>query len=249
MTSNSIQAVLTTKLTITIFVFGKLLRFGLYLSFVYFLLSGVNNVAGYDRYQTMLFLLTFTLLGTIGQMLFREVYRFRGRVTSGDFDFDLLKPVHPLLRNLAGGFDFLDLLTIPIFVWALSTVITHLDFTLPQLILYIGLSINGLIIMMAIHIVVAAFGIITTEVDHAVMVYRDLETMGRFPVDIYKEPLRQILTFVMPIGIMFTVPAKALLGLTSWPIVIISLSVGIVSVYASFRFWDFAIKKYTSASS
>lgn len=249
MTSNSFQTIIASRFGMIIFLFGKLFRFGIYLAFIYFLFSGTNGIVGYNRDQTLLFLLTFSLLGGIGQMFFREVYRFRGKVVSGEFDFDLVKPVHPLLHNLAGGFDFLDLLTMPIYFYVLIKVISFLHFGAGQLLLYILLSLNGLFIMGAIHVVVAAFGIITSEVDHMLMVYRDLETMGRFPVDIYKEPLRQILTFALPIGIMFTFPAKALLGLLSWQMVIISLGLGLAIVYLSFRFWNFAVKKYSSASS
>lgn len=249
MTSNSFQTILSSRFGMIVFIFGKLFRFGIYLSFIYFLFSGTNGILGYNRNQTLLFLLTFTFLGSVGQMFLREVYRFRGKVVSGEFDFDLLKPVHPLLRNLAGGFDLLDLLTMPVLIYALVKVMSLLNFNPTQLVLYVLLSLNGLLIITSIHVVVAALGIITTEVDHMLMVYRDLETMGRFPVDIYKEPLRQILTFALPIGVMFTFPAKALLGLLSWQAVVLSLAIGFASVYLSGRFWTFAVRKYSSASS
>lgn len=249
MASNSVQTVIASRFGMIIFVFGKLFRIGIYLAFIYFLFSGTKGILGFDRNQIMLFLLTFTFLGAVGQMFLREVYRFRGRIVSGEFDFDLVKPIHPLLHNLAGGFDVLDLITMPIIVFVLAKVMSQINFDLVQLFLYIILSINGLLIITAIHILVAGFGIIYTDIDHMLMTYRDIETMGRFPVDIYKEPLRQILTFVIPIGIMFTVPAKALLGLVSWQGVIGALMVGLISITLSFRFWNFAVKKYSSASS
>lgn len=249
MTGNSFQTILASRFGMVIFIFGKLFRIGLYLAFVYFLFSGATTVLGYGRNQTLLFLLTFTFLGAVGQMLFREVYRFRGRLVSGEFDFDLVKPIHPLFRNLTAGFDLMDLITMPTIVYFLGTAIASLSYNLPDFILYTLLLGNGLLIMLAVHVFVMGFGVITTEVDHAVMVYRDLETMGRFPVDIYKEPLRQILTFVVPVGLMFTIPAKALLGLLSWQAVVGAFGVGMLSLYLSLKFWDFAVKRYSSASS
>ena len=249
MTAGSIQAIFASRLGVLIFVFGKLFRFLLFLGFIYFLFSGVQTIIGYNKYQILFFLTTFSVIGAIGQMLFRETYRFRARLVSGDFDFDLIKPIHPLLRNVSGGFDVLDLLTLPLYFWVLVQVMMGLHLTPIDLFLYILLSLNGLVIMAAIHIIVIAFGIISTEVDHAVLIYRDFEAMGRFPVDIYREPLRQILTFVLPVGIMFTIPAKAYLGMLSWQVILVSLLVGLVSVYLAFRFWRFALKKYASASS
>lgn len=249
MTSNSFQTMIASRFGIVIFLFGKLFRFAMTLAFIYFLFSGTRGVLGFNRDQTLLFLLTFIFLGGVGQMFFREAYRFRARLVSGDFDFDLLKPIHPLFRNLAGGFDFLDLLTMPIYIYVLIQLISQLRFSLWALVLYLILLINGFVIIMAIHILVVGLGIITTEVDHLVMVYRDIESMGRFPVDIYKEPLRQFLTFVVPIGLMFTFPAKALLGLLSWQAIIFALVGGGISLFLCLKFWDYAVKNYSSASS
>lgn len=249
MTANSFQTIIASRFGMAVFLLGKFLRFAIYLAFIYFLFAGVKQVVGFDRSQVLLFLLTFVFLGSFGQMVLREAYRFRGKLASGEFDFDLLKPIHPLFKNLAGGFDLLDLMTMPVFLYFLVKTIEQINFSWLALLLYLLLLVNGFIIMLAIHIIVMAFGVMTLEVDNTIMIYRDLETMGRFPVDIYKEPLRQILTFVVPIGIMFTVPVKALLGLLSWPTIFFSVVVGGVSFYLAARFWSFSLKRYSSASS
>jgi len=249
MTSNSFQTIMSSRVGFLIFTFGKLLRFILYLGFIYFLFSGVKQIGQYSKNEILLFLLTFVFLGSIGQMFFREVYRFRSRIVSGDFDFDLLKPVNPIFRNLFGGFDLLDLLTMPLIIIALVKTLEGLHFEIWQLVLYLLLSVNCLLIIGSIHVLVLSFGVLKTEVDNAIMFYRDIETMGRFPVDIYKQPLREILTFVIPVGVMFTVPAKVLLNLVSWPVIIISIVVGLLTFFFTQRFWVYALKRYTSASS
>ena len=96
---------------------------------------------------------------------------------------------------------------------------------------------------------VLAMGIITLEIDHTIMIYRDLTSFGRFPVDIYKQPIQGLLTYLIPVGIMITFPAKALMGLMSTGGVLLSLLIGVVAILLSFKFWNFALKKYASASS
>ena len=249
MTTNSFETIIASRFGMVIFIFGKLFKLVLFLGFIYFLFEGTKSILGYGKYQTLLFLMTFTFLGQVGQMLFREVYRFRSKLLSGEFDFDLLRPIHPLLRNMAGGFDLMDLITMPVIVYVLLIVLSNLQFSPAQLALYILLLANGFLVMMAVHVLVVALGIVTTEVDHIVMAYRDIETMGRFPVDIYREPLRQVLTFAIPVGLMFTIPAKALLGLLSWPVIVMAFALGLASIYLSLRFWNYAVRKYSSASS
>jgi ABC-2 type transport system permease protein len=81
------------------------------------------------------------------------------------------------------------------------------------------------------------------------MIYRDLVSLGRLPIDIYKEPLKGFLTYLIPVGIMVTLPVKSLIGVsTAWG-VFVAFLVGILSIFIALRFWTFALRKYTSASS
>jgi ABC-2 type transport system permease protein len=118
-----------------------------------------------------------------------------------------------------------------------------------QIAYYVLLVLNALLIATAFHIAVLSLGIITLEVDHMIMVYRDLASMGRFPVDIYREPIKSILTFVVPVGIMVTVPAKAMAGLIGPLGVALAVAFGLFVFFLSLKLWDHALKKYTSASS
>ncbi len=249
MTSGAIQGMFVSKFGFMLFMIAKLLRFFLYLGFLYFLLAGGTKLLSYSRNEVLLFFLTFAVIAGFSQMFFREVYRFRPRVVSGDFDFDLVKPIHPLLRNLTGGFDVLDLLTLPVYLYFLITTIGAVGFTPGSLFLYFLLAINGFMIIAAFHIFVLAFGIITSSVDHAVMLYRDIENMARFPIYIYAQPLQAFLMFIIPIGIIFTVPAQVIVGGLSWQFIALAFALGLGFFALSIYYWNNAVKKYSSASS
>jgi ABC-2 type transport system permease protein len=111
------------------------------------------------------------------------------------------------------------------------------------------LVINSLMISTAFHVVVLALGVMTTSVDNLIMVYRDLTSLVRVPVDFYTQPLRGIITFVIPLGVMFTFPAKALLGLLSTQTIIISFMCGSIALFLSVKFWNYSLKHYQSAGS
>ena len=228
---------------------GKLIRFGFFIVFIVFLLGGVKTLAGYNLNQVAFFFLTFNFIDIVSQFLFREVYRFRPLIVSGSFDLVLVKPVSALFRSLMGGADLLDFLTIPPLIIAIIVLARLLSPTPWQVVLYLLLLANGLLIAAAFHIAVLSLGIITMEIDHTIMIYRDLTNLGRFPIDIYKEPLKGILTYLIPVGIMVSLPVKALLGLVSFKGFIFSLIFGLLLLFISLRFWRFALKRYTSASS
>lgn len=232
-----------------LFVFAKTVRFFFFFGFLYFLLKGTKTLAGYDQNQVIFFFLTFNVVDIFAQFLFREVYRFRPLIVSGDFDLVLVKPVNPLFRALMGGADIIDLTTIIPLFFAVFYVGKLLSPNSAQILLYSILLLNGIFIAMAFHIAVLALGIITLEIDHTILIYRDLKNLGRLPIDIYKQPLRGLLTFIIPIGMMITFPAKALMGLLAPSGALIAFIFAAVSVYLSLKFWSFALTKYTSASS
>lgn len=246
---NSFSIILGQRLALVIFLTGKIIRFTFFTIFLYFLVLGTNGLAGYSSNQAIFFFLTFNVIDVLSQFFFREVYRFRPKIVSGDFDLVLAKPANALFVSLMGGADLVDLITMPPLFLAVIYVGGLLDPTFINVAVYVFLVINGLIISTAFHIAVLAMGIITLEIDHTIMIYRDMTSFGRFPVDIYKEPLRAALTYFIPIGIMITLPAKGFMGLAGPGAVISTVIISIVSMFLALTLWKFALTKYTSASS
>jgi ABC-2 type transport system permease protein len=177
------------------------------------------------------------------------VYRFRPKLVSGELDLIMAKPTNVLFRVLLGGADVIDLVTIPPLIFAIVFVGRMLNPNLGQVVLYLLLTANGLLISTAFHIAVLSMGILTLEIDHTIMIYRDILNLGRLPVEIYKEPIRSILTFLIPVGLMISLPAKSLMGFTKPSVILISFLIGILGIYLSLKFWNKAIRNYTSASS
>ena len=249
MSKNAFMMYFNQKSILAIFLAGKIFRFTFFIIFLYFLVSGSKGLAGYNTNQIIFFFLSFNVIDITSQFLFREVYRFRTLVVSGDLDLILTKPINPLFRILFGGADVIDLITIPPVVAATIYMGAKLGPSAVSVFLYILLIINSLLISTAFHILVVSMAIITLEIDHTVMIFRDLSRLGTVPIDVFKQPLRGFITYVVPIGIMLSFPAKAFLGLLDWNSVIVSFVFGITSIFMTLRFWNFAIKKYTSASS
>lgn len=250
LTTRTTQVAFTTRFGAATFVVGKILRFAIVLLFIVALVSKTKSLAGYSLWQVIFFFATYNLVDTLPQFFLREVYRFRSAVVSGTFDHVLTKPLSPLFRALFGGTDVLDISMIIVSAGFILYSLPKLgSITLTGIILYIALVINAFLIALAFHIAVLSIGILTTEVDNTIMLYRDLTQMGRFPIDIYREPVREILTFAIPVGIMMTFPPKALLGLLSPQAVGGTVSLAAAFLYSSLVFWNYSLKHYSSASS
>lgn len=249
-TTQSFQLVLTNKILMILFLLAKTIRISLFLLFLIFLFKSTKSLGGYSQHQIIFFYLSYNLIDTTAQLLFREVYRFRSLIISGNFDFVLSKPVSPLLKVLIGGSDPMDMIMlVGILLITIYYGSSHISTSLTSWLLFGMFYVVSILIAMCLHIFVLGLGIVTFSIDHLIMMYRDLTAMARIPIDIYLEPVRSILSFVVPLAVMFTLPPKVLMGLVSLPVGIVSLLVALLLIMLSKAFWSFALRSYQSASS
>lgn len=250
LTLGATQIAFISRFGALLFLLGKIIRFLFFFLFLFIIATRTRLLGGYTLAQMLLFYFTFNFIDSLTQFFLREVYRFRQHIVSGYFDHYLTKPLPVLLRSLFGGSDALDIPMLFIFIIALFITAQHVGHaTALSTVLYIVLLGNSFLIALSFHIFVLSLGILTTEVDNAIMVYRDLTQMGRIPIDIYQEPLRSILTFIIPVGMMMTVPAKVFMQITSVSILMSAFAVSLILFFLSIQTWHFALRSYTSASS
>lgn len=246
----STQIGLQSRFGAFLFVIGKFMRFGLFFFFIALLSSSVKEISGYTFWQMILVFATFNLVDVASQLFFREVYQFRSYVVDGSVDYSLIRPMKPVFRFLFGGADILD---VPLFIISILLVIFSFykigGIEIQGIFLYLVLIVNAFIIALSFHVFILALGILSTEVDNTLWLYRDLTSMGKIPINLYKRPLSSILTFVIPIGIMITFPSQAAFGSLLPELVIISILIGGIFLLLSSFSWRFAIRRYSSASS
>ncbi len=245
----TLQETFLNRWTNLLFFTGKGIRYGMSLFFLFLLQKNLNGFAGYSSDQVIVFFLTYQFMDTLAQVFFRGVYLFSWQVRSGELDFYLSKPLNPLFRILTGKPDMIDacflLPSTAISLWILSRL--HLHITPASIAIYCALLLNSFLIAMAFHIFVICLGVLTTEVDNAIMLYRDTTALSRFPIDMYREPLRTVLYFVFPIGLMNTIPAQILMNTQPSYTILTTCVIGITFFLFSLLAWKESIKRYTSA--
>ncbi len=251
LTSCAVSSYLTNRIDSTAYFIGKLIRFGFFIIFIFSIFRFTDNLAGYGKYEALLFFFTFNLVDVGAQAFLRGIYMFKEDVRRGNFDYVISKPVNSLFYSLTKLTDILDLIfLIPIIalivftVWKLQMAITFFN-----LMLYLFLVFTGLLIILGIHIISAAVTVWTEESENLIWLYRDTMSIGRFPPEIFSPPVQTFFTFILPIIIIVGFPAKALLGLLNWPWIIFALFYAVAFFILSVLFWKWSLKKYSSASS
>lgn len=245
------QQIANARAAALFFLFGKLFRLAFAFLFVYVILDRAKVIAGYNLGQAVFILALFNFVSTLSQLFFRGVYMFRQKVVDGTFDFYLLNPLNELFYALFSYTDPLDLLLIipysGITIWA--WLYAGYSVTFSGILFLLFSTLIMLIFVFALHVFVVAIGIRYLEVDNTIMLYRDLEKMAAFPIEVYGKYLSVFLTYLIPFALMATIPARYIFGLTSPSILLLFFPLSLLFTKLALRYWHSSLRTYSSASS
>jgi ABC-2 type transport system permease protein len=210
------------------------------------------EVAGWSFGEALLVIGWFTLLqgvleGAINPSLTTVVEHIR----KGTLDFVLLKPADA--QFLVSTTRFLPwritnlLAAIVIFVWGF-----HLLGRTPSLgglLAGAGLFFTSTILLYSLWILTISAAFYVVKIDNLTYLFSSIFDAARWPAAVFRGWLHIVFTFVIPLALMTTYPAEAMLGRlepSGW-----FVPVGWALLFAAISrvVWLRAIGKYTSASS
>jgi len=230
---------------------GKIVRFSFFLLMVLAIFGHTQNIAGYTKYQVIIFFLTAFLMDSLGQSFFRGIYLFRQDVQRASLDYVIVKPVNTLFFILTRMTDLLDItLLVPLMaliIYAFSKLgVLGNPAAIFQYLLFVAI---GFVVVASLHIISAALTVWTMESEVFIWFYRTSTFAALFPPEIFSHPIQLFFTFIIPIVIIVAVPAKALLGILTFRLALTAIIVAIVFFTGSLLLWKTSLKHYSSASS
>lgn len=211
-----------------------------------------DSIAGWTYNELLIVMgLFFTLNGFRQMVLEPNLSRMSEYVRLGTLDFILTKPVNSQfmvsLRNL-GVFNWSD----PILGLGLVVVGLARLGRVPSpadLLLFAIMLIAALVLLYSLNLILQTLTIWLVNMDRADALVMGLMESGRFPVHFYRGWLRGVLTVIIPVAFMTTFPAQMLLGELDWPWIVAGVAAAAALFVISSRFWAFALRSYTGASS
>jgi ABC-2 type transport system permease protein len=233
-------------------VFGKIFRIAFLLAFFKVIYLNVESIAGWDFNEILVLVATYSTVEFIASITFRRnlFYQLPYLIRRGDFDFILTKPINSLFYSSMRIIDMFDLTSfIPVLIlW--GYIVMHLEkITMMNVFLFLLLLGNALILVFALTVIFSSIAFWTFTGVGAGRLFENVLRITQYPTDIFNKPLKIALSYIIPVSLVATFPAKSLFGLLSWQNIISSLSLTTLLLFFSLKFWNFALKRYTSASS
>lgn len=225
---------------------------GVSLLFIEVVFGNVGPVSGWSREEMWVLYGTFVILESMCYgLLGANMFRFSSTVRDGSLDLILTRPLNTQFFVSTRYVDPNGVLnSIPGFALILFGLnrIGHFP-SLLEWISWLALSTCGFVIAYAIWFLFVTLSIWAIKLEGIAVVFDPMMQMARFPLQIYPQRMQGFLTFVLPVAFMTTFPTEALLGRGHLSTPGTALVVSAVLLYASHRFFNYALKFYGSASS
>jgi len=219
---------------------------------MFVLYSARDTVAGWDAPSALIVIGYFMMVraileGVVSPSLVALVEQIR----SGAFDYVLLKPVDAQVLVSMSSFEpwkIFDLLgALAVIVYAFWR--RGYGPSAGDAVIGFGLLIAGVLAMYAVWICCAAASFWVVRLDNLTYLLGAVFDVARWPVQVFRGAWRFVFTFLVPVAIMTTYPAMALLGRLDARTIVLVAAGALAMLAASRALWQFAIRNYTSASS
>lgn len=211
-----------------------------------------GSVAGWSFDHALVVMGLFTVMrgvleGAINPSLLAVVERIR----TGSFDYTLLKPADAQFLVSTTRFD----------PWHVTDVLFGLGIIVyafvdlgrapgaGELLAALLLITAAVAVMYSLWILIIASAFWVIRMDNLVFLLGAIFDAARWPIHVFRGTWRFIFTFVIPLALMTSFPAMALLGTLSLRTAIASLGGSAVFFLLARSVWTLAIRSYTSASS
>ncbi|MCC7229963.1 MAG: ABC-2 family transporter protein [Fimbriimonadaceae bacterium] len=235
--------------------FAKILQNMVWMSFFVLILLVVyrntNSVAGWGRGQSFILAATIFLMTSFGTAFFMSIMEIPQHVRQGTLDFIVTKPIDTQfwISSRKFNFDKAGTMFAGMAMLVIGVIQSNLTPNLADWAAYVILIGASLAIYYSVSLILMTTGIWLVRVDNLWVLTETLTDVSRFPIDIYGPSLRQVLTFVVPMAFIATIPATQLVQGANGSMVALGLLWATIFLTLSRIFWRFALRHYTSASS
>jgi len=113
---------------------------------------------------------------------------------------------------------------------------------------FVVLGIAGVAVMYALALAVQCLAVWSIGAEGLDDVIQGVVEAARFPVDVYRGMVRALLTFIIPVALLTTFPAEALLGRASPGLLAIAVAVAVALLGITSRLWIWSLRRYSGAS-
>jgi ABC-2 type transport system permease protein len=218
---------------------------------VFIIFEQTDSLAGWNRSELISLLgVYFIILGSINLMISPSLNKFMEDIVEGKLDFTITKPRDAQLLVSVQEFRVWKLLDVVLGIVVLSVGLGErvTETGIMDSIYFLVALTTAAIIIYSFWIILATMAFWFIRIENILQIFWAMYVAGRWPVGIYPDWLRWILTVIVPIAFAVTVPAEAMTGKLEIETLLASVLLALTLAFVSRRFWLYGIRFYSGAS-
>jgi ABC-2 type transport system permease protein len=234
----------------------EVLWLAILLVFYALVFSKTSVVADWSEPEYLFFVgCYFAMEGVIETFFLENCSEFTELVRSGDLDFYLLRPID---EQFLISFRKLDWSTAPNIlmgagVMAIALARTGWTFNLGQPLLFLCLFTAGVVMAYSFLLFLTAASVYFIRNQSLFELWWLVTSLMRYPREVFRgswgSPMGTFFTFIVPMLLIVNVPARTMVKVFDWRLMVFALAATVVMAVASRRFFRRALRRYRSASS
>ncbi len=212
----------------------------------------LDSVAGWTPGELLLLTGCFmTIMGLWSALLGPALTASMNHIRRGTLDYVLLRPADALVLCLVTEFAPWSLIEALGGVLLIVGALVELG-RMPgalEVAAALGLGLAGLLALYALGVLVLCASFRAMQLQNLTFLMEAVLDFGRWPAQVFRGALRVVFTYVVPLAVMTTYPAQALLGRLDGATVFAALGTSVGLMLVARLLWLRALRGYSSASS
>ncbi len=211
-----------------------------------------NSLVGWSKAEILFLLGTWMLVSDLARLTFSpNLKTLADHVFKGDLDFIMTKPLNTQFIVSTNYFNIkaLPMIFVNIGIIIYAALQISAPITLSGFLLYLLLLICGILANYSLLLGLMTLNFWFIKADNLHNLWDSFTNFGRYPLAIFPRTMMTIFITFIPVGLISVFPSMAFLGRLELGWIIYALLFSIFIFWLSRKFWNFAIKYYSSASS
>lgn len=228
---------------------GTILRTGITVIFFKSLYGQVSTIGGWSEGQVMILLGTYMLIEDIAWASYIRGFlnRIPRYIERGDLDVFLTKPINLRSFLVYGYVDVIFSVVQAVPAIALLVYGFSRDGQALNILSYLFFLVCALVLHCSLTIIISTINFYHL-IPQASYLADEIFKLGRYPITIYHGFARFLLSIIIPLAAMYSVPAESLFGNLAFKAYLSTFLITIIFYLLSKFFWQLGIKRYESAN-
>lgn len=225
---------------------------GLVLIQMLLLTSRSNNSFGWSRNEILLFTGIFSTVISLFHIFITPNFELLSRnINLGKLDYLLLKPLDSQFLSSVWLVNYATLIRFILSIIFTGYFLDKLNFSLTILNLsfYLILLLLGFVVLYSLWLFVISLLFWFTRLTNIVELMFSITGMSRFPGEMFSQFSRLLFFLIFPILFIVFIPTKIFLGRYEMNDLLTLIFIAVFMFWGSRKFWQFALRHYTSAGS